>query len=183
MEISSPTTLQRAASRDRDIAEVLVTPFRRLKKVVKKELFSTVDCSGLQQDLGLSNSQTKFLLRDIRLATGSRFIIEKNSFVTIQEKNHQLDNFFELRKLVYRREDKDTKIVKHIEFPTTVCSNLPALIDIILQKQQRDKNSVLIKTSIDGGGGFLKLCSSIFDINYPCLKSKSTLSKNSLSQV
>ena len=134
MEISSPTTLQRAASRDRDIAEVLVTPFRRLKKVVKKELFSTVDCSGLQQDLGLSNSQTKFLLRDIRLATGSRFIIEKNSFVTIQEKNHQLDNFFELRKLVYRREDKDTKIVKHIEFPTTVCSNLPALIDIILQK-------------------------------------------------
>ena len=80
---------------------------------MKKELFSTADCFGLQQDLGLSNSQTKVLLRDIRLATGSRFIIEKNSSVTIQEKNNQLHNFFELRKLFYRREDKDTKIVKN----------------------------------------------------------------------
>ena len=80
---------------------------------MKKELFSTADCFGLQQDLGLSNSQTKVLLRDIRLATGSRFIIEKNSSVTIQEKNHQLNNFFELRKLFYRREDKETKIASN----------------------------------------------------------------------
>ena len=115
MEISSPTTLQHVASHDWDIAEVRVTPFGRPKKVeeVKKELFSTADCFGLQQDLGLSNSQTKVLLRDIRLATGSRFIIEKNSSVTIQEKNHQLDNFFELRKLFYRREDKGTKIASN----------------------------------------------------------------------
>ena len=115
MEISSPTTLQRAASHDRVIAEVPVTPFGRPKKVegVKKEVFSIADCSGLQQDLGLSNSQTKVLLRDIRLATGSRFIIEKNSSVTIQEKNHQLDNFFELQKLFYRLEDKGTKIASN----------------------------------------------------------------------
>ena len=134
MEISSPTTLQRAALHDWDIAEVPITPFGRPQKVeeVKKELFSTADCSGLQKDLGLSNSQTKILLRDIRLGTGSRFIIEKNSFVTIQEKNHQLDSCFELRKLIYHREDKETKIVKHTELPTIVCSNLPALIDIIL---------------------------------------------------
>ena len=134
MEISRPTTLQRAPSRDRDIAEVPVTPFWLPKKVeeVKKELFSNVDHSGLQQDLGLSNSQKKILLRDIRLATGSCFIIEKNFFVTIQEKNHELHNFFELLKLIYHREDNDTKIVKHIELPTIVCSSLPALLGIIL---------------------------------------------------
>ena len=147
---------------------------------MKKELFSTADCSGLQKDLGLSNSQTKILLRDIRLGTGSRFIIEKNSFVTIQEKNHQLDSCFELRKLIYHREDKETKIVKHTELPTIVCSNLPALIDIILQKRQRDKNSVLIRISIDDGAGFLKLCLSIFDINDPYSKSNSALSKKFL---
>ena len=100
--------------------------------------------------------------------------------MTIQEKNRQLKNFFELQKLVYRLEDKDTKIVKHTELPTIVCSNLPALIDIILQKRQRDKNSVWIKISIDGGCGFLKLCLSIFDINDPCSKSNSVLSKKFL---
>ena len=110
----------------------------------------------------------------------SRFIIENNSFVAIQEKNNQLDNFFELQKLVYRYEDKDTKIVEHIELPIIVCSNLPALIDIILQNRKRNINFVLIKISIDGGGGFLKLCFSILDINDPCSKSNSTLSKKIL---
>ena len=120
------------------------------------------------------------LLRDIRLATGSRCIIEKNAFKAIQEKNHQLENFFQLRKLVYRREDKDTKIPKNIELPTIVCSELPAMIEQILQKRERDRESVLIKISIDGGGGFLKVCLSIFDINDPCPKSSSGLSKKFL---
>ena len=61
-----------------------------------------------------------------------------------------------------------------------MCSNLPALIDIILQKRQRDKNSVLIKISIDRSDGFLKLCLSIFDINDPYSKSNSALSKKFL---
>ena len=185
MEISNPTTLQCAASHERDITEVLLTPFGQPKKVeeMKKELFSTGDCSGLQQDLGLSNSQRKVLLRDIRLATGSRFITEKNFFITIQEKNHQLDNFFELRKLVYRREDKDTKIVKHIELPTIVCSNLPALIEIILQKRQRDKNSFLIKISIDGGGGFSNSTYQSLTLMIHVQRRIVLCQKNSLSQV
>ena len=49
--------------------------------------------------------------------------------MTIQEKNHELDNFFEMCKLVYRQEEKDTKIVKNTAFPTIVCSDLPGLIE------------------------------------------------------
>ena len=60
-----------------------------------------------------------------------------------------------------------------------MCSNFPELIDIILQKQQRHKNSVIIKISIHGGG-FLKLCLSIFDINDSCSRSNSALSKKFL---
>ena len=34
----------------------------------------------------------------------------------IQEKNYQLDTFFELRKLVYRLEEKETKSLKTWDF-------------------------------------------------------------------
>ena len=173
MEISSSTTIQRAASREQYLSEVPVTPLGRPKKVekVKKELFLSADCSGLQEDLGLSNSKTEVLLRDIRFGVSFTFITEKNSFAKIQQNNHQLGSFFELRKLVYRREDKDTKIAKNVELPIIVYSQLPALIETILQKQQRDRQSVWIKLSIDGGGGFLKFSLSIFGINDPCSKS------------
>ena len=42
-----------------------------------------------------------------------------------------------------------------------MCCKHPVLIETILQKQQRDRQSVLIKLSIDDGGGFLELCLSI----------------------
>ena len=59
-----------------------------------------------------------------------------------------------------------------------MCCKLPSLIDIILlQTRQGHKNSVLIKINVDSGGGFLKLCLSTFDINDPCSKSNSELSK------
>lgn len=91
LEITSPNTLHRAASR----GDMSVIPLGRPKKmdVVRKNLFTSNDCAGIQQDLGISNSKNKLLLRDIRLASGSRSIIEKNALLTIQEKNHQLDNF------------------------------------------------------------------------------------------
>ena len=93
---------------------------------MKKALFSSADCTGMQQHLGLSNSQTKILLRDIRLASGSGKVIERNAFMMIQEKkNHQLDSFFESSKLLYRLKQKETKIIKNMEFSTIVCSDLP----------------------------------------------------------
>ena len=42
------------------------------------------------------------------------------------------------------------------------------------------QKSVLIKLSISEGGGFLKLCLSIFNINDPCSKSSTGLSKRFL---
>ena len=112
------------------------------KREGKKGTFLSTDCSGLQEDLGLSNSKTEVLLRDIKFGVSFTFITEKNSFAKIQQNNHQLGSFFELRKLVYRCEDKDTKIAKNVELPIVVYSQLPALIETILQKQQRDRQSV-----------------------------------------
>ena len=60
----------------------------------------------MQHDLGLTNLQTMILLCSIRFATGYQKVIEKNVLIMIHEKNHQLDTFFELSKLVYRLEEK-----------------------------------------------------------------------------
>ena len=87
---------------------------KKKQEEVKNALFSSADCESKQQDLGLRNSQTNILFRDIRLASGSEKVIEKNTFVMIQEKNHQLDTFCELSKLVYCLGEKETKIIKNI---------------------------------------------------------------------
>ena len=115
---------------------------------MKKGLFSSADCESKQQDLGLSNSQTNILFRDIRLAYGSKKIIEKNAFIMIQEKNLQLNTFFELSKLVYCLEEKETKIIKNMEFPTILCLDLPGLINKAIEKHQRERGSVLIKIKL-----------------------------------
>ena len=129
--------------------------------------------------MGISNSQTKILLRDIRLASGSRNIIEKNVLLKIQEKNRQLDSF-KLNKFVYRVEEDESKITRNMEFPTIVSSDLPGLIDMALEKQKRERDSVLIKISIDGGGWFLKICASVFEIDDPTPGVSGALSKKFL---
>ena len=67
-----------------------------------------------------------------------------------------------------------------MEFPTIVCSDLPGLINKVIEKRQRERDSVLIKISIDGGGGFLKIYASVFDIDDPIPKMSGVLSKKFL---
>ena len=127
------------------------------------------------------NKATKVFRRDIRISTGSMKSIESRTREKIDAANHQLDEFFEMRKLVYRIEDKETKVERNIEQPTIVCSNLSSLIDEILSKRKRvDDESILIKISIDAGGGFLKICLSIFDIHDPLPKADHAMSKRFL---
>lgn len=53
MENSSPNAIQRPTSHEQSLSKVPVTLLVRPTKVeeVKKEIFSSDDCSGLQQDL------------------------------------------------------------------------------------------------------------------------------------
>ena len=77
---------------------------------VQKVLFKKEDIIDISQDLQLSNKETKILSRDIRAVTGNRNAIEPYTREAIIEANHQLDDFFELGKLLYIREDKQKKI-------------------------------------------------------------------------
>lgn len=182
LEITSPTTIQRAATRNKkeiDLQIIPLGPPAKLQKV-KKELFSAETVSGMQQDLELSNKKTKILLQGIRVGSGSRKIVEKNAFQKLQKKNHSLDEYFEMRQLVYLFEDKEKKTSENREVPTVVCNDLPSLINKVLRARQREKEKVLIKISIDGGGGFLKICVSVFEINDPIPKAGAGLLKKYL---
>ena len=100
----------------------------------------------MQQDLQLSNKQVKILAQDITISAGLRKAIENNMRDKLYEMNRQLDECFETRKLVSRREDKDTKTEENFEQTTIVCADLSKLIDLILEKRQRiEGESLLIR--------------------------------------
>ena len=182
IKMASPTSIKRAALHNEKDINLQITPLGPPTKVKKvtKELFSAESCAEFQQDLDLSNSKTKVLLQGMRAESGYRKVIEKYAYKKIVEKSHRLDEYFEMRNLIYRFEDKEKKVSKNIETPTVVCSNLPGLIEKVLHERQREKESVLIKISIDGGGGFLKICTSVFNINDPTPKVGGNLRKKFL---
>ena len=171
--VKSPINLERLASRpiNKSSDSTLSTLASKKMRVentdsnTKRALFSKEDVIGMQQDLRLSNKGTKILSRDIRIVTGSRKSVESD--IKLHDVYHQLDKFFELRQLVYWFEDKDSKLIERHEQPTVVCTDLPGLISKIIETREIEENKSLIKISIDGGGGFLKVCLSIFDIDNP----------------
>ena len=147
----------------------------------KKFLFQTKDIIGISKDLQLSNKETKILARDIRIATGSRKSVEPNSREEINKINHQLDNFFEVRNLAYRTENKESKVSEIVYRPTVVCKDISTLLDKVIQKRKKiESDSLLLKISIDGGGGFLKICVSLFDIDKPQPSEDNSLAKRFL---
>ena len=46
-----------------------------------------------------------------------------------------------------------------------VCNDLNALIDRVIEERGINENDMLIRVGMDGGGGFMKMCVSIFELN------------------
>ena len=172
--VNSPKSMERIAARtiNKSTDGTLATLGKRkninLAPESKRILFQPTDIIGISKDLQLSNKETKTLARDIRIATGSRKSVEPNAREEINKINHQLDEFFEVRNLAYRRENKESKVSEIVYHPTIVCKDVSTLVDEIIQKSKKiDSDSLLLKISIDRGGGFLKICLSLFDIDKP----------------
>ena len=127
---------------------VACTPRSDLKP---KKLYSAEGVSTIQKDLNLSNVQTYQLAQDLRLGSGSRKIIETDLRTNLHEINHELDNFFEKRKLRFVVELKG-KPSEAFEQWTVVCNDLPKLIDHIISKRNIQEEDALVRNGIDGGG-------------------------------
>ena len=92
--------------------------------------------SAIQQDLQLSNTQTKTLAINIRLVTGSRSAIETNFRSILTENNHRLDSYFDLKTLLYRGKDKVTKKEFNFEQTTVICTDVSNFIDKVMEVRQ-----------------------------------------------
>ena len=173
VDIASPSSLARAASRV-DHVEESGNPLGRPKnsEEVRKELFTANDIYGIGKDLQLSSLGMKTLAQDIGVATGSRKIIEKDVMTIIQQKNHQVDEYFEIKSLMFRNKDKVTKIEQNFKQETIICNDVSKFVDEILERRDREwVDSLLLRIGIDGG--VFKVCLSIFDKDdpFPCIKS------------
>ena len=128
----------------------------------KKQLFSADDFSIMQRDLQLSSRKSHALARDIRAAVGSRKAVESGLKEKLTEKNHVLDEFFEHRMLDYRVKVTKTK-EELISQHTIVCNDLPGLIDRVIEHRNLTDDD-MIRVSLDGGGGFIKVILSVFKL-------------------
>ena len=45
-----------------------------------------------------------------------------------------------------------------------VCNNINTLIDRIIEKRSLNEENILIRIGLDGGGGFVKMCLSVFNM-------------------
>ena len=171
--VSTPTTLQRVASRivkrhsDTPLATLGPNKRRIIETPRKHEpIFNSEQVLGMQTDLGLSNTQTRILAQDLRMATGSRKAIERGFSKEVTENSHKLDEYFEEIKINYTRVDKQTKVSENFEQVTVVCKDLSKLVDLVVEERSlQDAKSLLVKIGMDGGGGFLKFCLGVFDID------------------
>ena len=75
--------------------------------------------------------------------------------------------------MVFIEEDKKTKTERSFKEHAVVTKNISGLIDKVLVERELDTDDALIRVGLDGGGGFLKVCMSIFDL----LSSQSKTSK------
>ena len=179
VEMTSPTSLNRAASRV-NTQETQSTPLGRPARSdeAKRELFSASDICGMSQDLQLTGKKVKTLVSDIRLSTGSRKSVERKAIKVFQEKRHQLDEFFEVTTLVYKVKNAETKVDENVERHSVLCNDVSAFIDSILEKRDREwGDNMLLRIGLDGGGGFFKIILSIFDKDDPYPNVNSALSK------
>ena len=178
IQLASPKTLQKAASRVSDQTSTTPTGRPHSASVTKKNLFSSADMCAMQQDLQLSNTQTKTLARNIRLATGSRSSIAKNFTSSLIANNHRLDPYFDVKTLLYRGKDKVTKREFNFEQLTVLCTDVSSLIEEVMKVRQRSiDDDTIIRIGLDGGGGFFEVCLSIFNLNDPYPRADTCLSK------
>ena len=64
-------------------------------------------------------------------------------------------------------ENSKTKVSRKFRQHAVVCKNLKELIDDIPHRRKICITDALIRVGLDGGGGFLKICVSVFNIKAP----------------
>ena len=129
----------------------------------KKVLFSADDMITIRKDGNFSSRQTITIMEDLNKAAGHR-VLEKSVKRKMFSKNHSLDQFFDHMIIQFTRNVKGTKITENFDQHVVVVNNFQKFIDEVVQVRNLDRDNCLVKMGLDGGGGFFKVCSSVFDL-------------------
>ena len=97
----------------------------------------------------------------MRKASGIRNLFELSLREKIIEKNRQLQDFFKICIFATVEGDKKQENFEHV----ATSHDLNGLVEKVIQERNINEEGMLIKIDMDGGGGFMKICFSIFEIN------------------
>ena len=61
-------------------------------------------------------------------------------------------------------------------------NDISGLIDKVIFERNLSEDSIIIRIGLDGGGGFMKICLSLFDLDAEVLSSSKKVVKNFGSQ-
>ena len=169
--IASPTTSNKLAKRSRDEyddkGQKLCSDSSPERKTKRKLFLSSKNLCTIRKNMNLSARKTKDLAHYIRVATGSRSAIEPYTDDKMKVDSHLFDDYFEYKNILFVEENSKTKVSRKFRQHAAVCKNLKELIDDILHRRKICITDALIRVGLDGGGGFLKICVSVFNIKAP----------------
>lgn len=134
---------------------------------LKQPVFTHEIMSDMQNSLNLSDRKVLKVSKTMREATG-RKAIEPHLKSMLQNKSHMFDAYFDVKYIDFVKIEKNT-VVDQCGRWTLLCNNVNALIDKIVELRGYGcydvaDDDILIRVGIDGGGGFFKVCLSIFPL-------------------
>ena len=152
--------LRLASSRGKSVSLITLPTLK--KPPCAKVLFSSENMATIQTNMNLSNKQTLELASHFRTASSSRTVVEPHLKATLLERNHRLDHLFSVEDARFvMKEDKNG--VSWVNKPLVYCNDLQQLV--MNAEGSRGKSYSNVKIGIDGGGGFLKVCLTLHNVN------------------
>lgn len=112
----------------------------------------------LQVALELSERGTKVLCSKIRKGTGKRTSIEANIFGKLEHLQEELDCFYDVKAVDFEQSDGSIT-----EKDLVVVRDASAFIQHIIRARSLDPANTVVRVSMDGGGGFLKIIVNVFE--------------------
>lgn len=114
---------------------------------------------SIQSSMSLSQRQTLKLATELRGESGN--LISPNLKADLRQTDHQLQALFQSQLLDFVEMEKN-KVKKHVSRPVVCVHSFDEFIERIMEIRGMNLDETMIKLGIDGGGGFLKFCLSLY---------------------
>ena len=157
-------------------------------KVTKPSPIKFDEFNIISQHLDHSVNKTLNLAKDLRATTRNRKVICPNLRNKIEVSSHRLDEIYTVVGANLKAKvSKD--VYQNVDTPVVYCTNIDMLLETVIEERGGNDNFEL-KLGIDGGGGFIKICLNVVDLDEDFSVSSSSkrarysdgLLKSSLSQ-